>query len=176
MSCQRLACDLLNAAARDTSWRSRFLITFLALDVLLERRERPEAAQRVIAQLRKVVETSDLNAAEKARLMSALGNLRTTSLAAEIERFASLGANATHKVQGERLPDFLEACLKLRHKLAHPPASNRNSIADGELSGRVNGLTQVVLGIIWSRNNLPPFSVNRPRDIVRVSELQISVF
>src|SRR5690606_7941353 len=142
----------------------------------LERRPRSDRAQQVIDQLCELVNGSDLDAAEKGRLQSALGNLRDTSLAAEIERFASLGSNGSNKIEGELLPDFLFGCLKLRHKLAHPPnIAAENEIDVGELNRRGKGLRQVVVSIIWARNKLPGFNVYRPSDVVQLDEMKISV-
>jgi hypothetical protein len=172
----RLVCELLNGASRDPSPRSAFLVSFLALDLMLERRDRPEEAQHVLKSLRKVVEDSSLAPADKARLSSFLGSWQRTSLGAEIDHFVSLGSNATTNVQGEPLGDFLKRCLKIRHKLAHPSKDgSAQTITEGEFMTRCHGLRQVVMAVVWARNKLPAFSVERPGDVVQVSEMKISI-
>lgn len=105
-----------------------------------------------------------------------MGGWKRTSLKAEIERFVSLGSNAEHIIQGERLPDFLNACLELRHRLAHPPNDpTATPPADEELVRRTQGLREVARSIVWARNNLPRFTVNRPSDVVHINEMRVSV-
>lgn len=170
----KLGCELLNAASRDPSPRSAFLVSFLALDLLLERRERPDEAQEVLKSLQQVVDASSLTPADKNRLRSFLGGWRRTSLEAEINRHVSAGKNAAIKVQNELLGDFLMNCLKLRHRLAHPSEQGA-AIPEQELRERTAGLREVVRGIVWARNRLPDFRVERPADVVQVSEMKISV-
>lgn len=173
----RTACELLNTAARDPSPRSGFLVSFLALDVLLERRKRPEEAQEVLKTLRRAIDGSSLPQAEQERLHSFIGQWKHTSLGAEIERFVEAGANAEIVVQGERLGPFLDACMKLRHCLAHPTSSDDGSstASERELNKRRLGLREVVRGLVWARNSLPDLKIDYPGDAVRLISLKVAL-
>ena len=172
----RLACELVNTSLRDHSPRSAFLVSFLALDLLLERSKRSDDANAILDQVVDMVKKSALDDAEKSRLSSFLGSARYTSLSAEIDRFVSLGSNQDITVNEEPLGTFLQNCLKLRHKLAHPP-KGPDSLPndDKDIDARRRGLHQVVMNIIWARNKLPDSSVYRPADVVSMSEMKISV-
>lgn len=172
----KLACELLNSASRDASPRSAFLISFLALDLLLERTERSKESLEVIDELATVVSKSTLESAEKGRLQSVLGNLKNTSLSAELDHLVSLGTNSEIEVNEEPLAAFIIGCVKLRNKLAHPPKdASASKRTEDEIAKRRDGLRQIVLSIIWARNKLPKFSVERPGDVVSISEMKISI-
>ena len=172
----KLACELLNSASRDPSPRSAYMIAFLALDMLMERRERPKDALQVLGDLQKLVDAANLPLPDKQRLRGFLGAWRHTSLEAELDRFATAGANAGMVVEGELLPEFLKSCLKLRHRLSHPPKEpGAPAIDESELVRRGNGLRYVVLAIVWARSKLPAVKFSRPGDVVQISEMKISV-
>jgi len=167
------ATELLNSAARDPSLKSSFLIVFLAFDLLMARRKRPEAAQDVLAALRQVVDDSELQEQEKARLRSYLGAWTKTSLGAEIEEFVAAGSNRDIEVRGKPLAEFLRDCVKMRGKIAHPIHSE-GSCSEEVLRNCREGLRQVVLGIVWARNRLPPIEIERPGDLVQIDGMTVT--
>lgn len=167
------ATELLNSASRDPSSKSAFLIAFLALDVLMVRRKRPNAAQTVLAALCQVVDDSHLDSQEKARLRSHLGNWTWTSLGAEIDDFVSAGSNCNIEVRGKLLGDFLKECTRIRGKLAHPTHEDED-VSEELLNGYRNGLREIVLAIIWARNKLPAIQIERPGDVARLDEMTVT--
>lgn len=171
-----IACELLNTAARDPSARSAFLVSFLALDVLLERRQRPEETQQVLGALRKTIDDSHLPDSEKNRLRSRIGDLQHTSLTAEIDRFVAAGSNADMIVQGEPLATFLSACTDLRHRLAHPPKPGAGAlpVSEAELNKRRAGLREIVLNLVWARNGLPDVRIDYPGDVFHLSDMKFT--
>lgn len=147
----RRAAELLNAASSDSSQKSAFLITYLALEVLMTQQERSGVAQKVLAELREVVDKSDLEGPERERLRSYLGEWKRTSIAVEIDNFVSLGSNEKIVVQGEPLREFLRNCRNLRNRITHPAKKTDQSvISDKALRGRRDGLREVILGFIWA--------------------------
>lgn len=171
-----MAVELLNSAVRDPSYTSRFLITYLALDIVLQRRKRSGKVLQVVKELIALVDTSLLESREKRALRSYLGGWKTTSLRTEIERLANHGNNGEVLLGNEPLPVFLDACRKLRNRLSHPPADATTwGRLELEAQSRAKELRSVVLNVIWARNKLPDFKVVLPGDSVQVEKMTITI-
>jgi len=163
------ALHILGLATQETNDKAAFLASYLALEQLIDRKPRSDAARAQIRRFQQELE--ELSAAnpeaiagpELQSLTGALAALNEESFSSALTRFGrSITAPALIKrVTPQR---FLSACIDARNKIAHK-AEPSTEIALGELSA---GLREVVLGIIWNRNNLPPFSMKTPPSAVSI--------
>lgn len=73
------ALEILGVATTELSPRAKFLTTYLALERMIDRLTRSEAAQKLIEELQDRVQESALDGGDKKSLVSSLGNLREQS-------------------------------------------------------------------------------------------------
>ena len=173
----KIACELLTSAESDSSPRGSFLITYLSLEVLLQPRRRSIEAIAIVERLAETVRNSRISDVEKKHLLGALGSLKKTSTRSEIERLVNTEGGSSRVVNGEKLGEFLNACYKLRQKLAHPPSKSSVGLPqENELEERRVGLREVIRDVVWIRNQLPRVSIDRPADVATVSEQTVMVF
>ena len=171
------ACELLNSALQDASPRSAFLTTFLALDLLLERRPRSDQSLALLDRLIERVEKSRIDVGDRNRLKAYLGGGKRTGLSAEIEQFALTGNNNDLKIGELTLLEFLKDCNKVRQRLAHPSKEPNADILDSApLHERAVELRKIVLAIVWARNGLPDFQIDRPSDVVSMDTMTLTVY
>lgn len=163
------ALHILGLATQETSDKAAFLASYLALEQLIDRNPRSEAARTQIRRFQK--ELSELSASnpnaiagtELQSLVGTLAALNEESFSSALTRFGK-SITAPALIKGVKPQRFLSACIDARNKIAHK-AEPSTQIALGELAA---GLREVVLGIIWNRNKLPPFSMNTPPSAVSI--------
>lgn len=169
---------ILGLATQETSDKASFLTAYLALEQLIERSPRSEAARAQIRRFQQeldkisVVDPEAIADADRQSLRGALAALNEESFSSALTRFAKT-ITAPSTIKGVTPQKFLSACIDARNKIAHR-AEPRTDIPLGELSA---GLREVVLGIIWSRNSLPPFSMMTPPSAISMppGEMKIRV-
>jgi hypothetical protein len=129
---ERLAFDLFSAASFQSSPEARFLLLFIAIEAMLEPRERPSPAiDYVNAFISTIKGAQDLAPSDRMSLLGALSwfryeSIRRTGRALAID---SLGT-ATYS---DVAPDvFFEMACNLRNRLVHgiPPLPTRKEIGD----------------------------------------------
>lgn len=163
------ALHILGLATQETTDKAAFLTSYLALEQLIDRKPRSEAAQQQIKKFQR--ELASLSAEnpeaiagpELQSLTGALAALSEESFSSALTRFGR-GITAPTLIKGVTPPRFLSACIAARNKIAHK-AEPTSEIALGELAA---GLREIVLALIWSRNDLPPFTVKLPPSALNI--------
>ena len=163
------ALQILCLATQETSDKAAFLTSYLALDELIERCPRSDAAREVLQHFKK--ELSELGAdsahpllpEEASSLVGALGSLNEESFSSALSR---LGKQITQPTDicGVSVPKFLSACIDARNKIAHH-AEPETAIPLEELS---KSLREFVLMLVWSRNKLPSFTLDTPPSAISI--------
>jgi hypothetical protein len=164
------ALEILSRATTETSDRAKFLLMYLAVERLIQRGIRSDAAQVLIADFQERVRTAGLDQKEADSLVGALGTLKDQSfpsaLFALVERMAS-----PRTIQDTPLREFLSACVTTRNKIAH------NAVLDPstDLNKLSAGLRQFAMMMIWTINRIPDFSVDVPASTISVPSMHIRV-
>lgn len=168
-STSETALHILGLSTQETSDKAAFLASYLALEQLIDRKPRSDAARSQISRFQQ--ELSELSAAnptaladrELQSLTGALAALNEESFSSALTRFGKC-INAPAVIKGVTPQKFLSACIDTRNKIAHKAEPN-TKIPLGELAA---GLREVVLRVIWTRNNLPPFSMKTPPSAISI--------
>lgn len=166
-STSETALHILGLATQETSEKASFLASYLALEQLIEKRERSESARAEIRRFQQELaafstENPDKIArAELDSISGALAALREESFSSALARFARSITAPAH-IKGMTPPKFFSACISARNKIAHQ-AEPDTKIPLGELTA---GLRDAVISMIWTRNGLPPFSMTTPPSAV----------
>ena len=162
------ALQILNMATAERSPRAKFLITYLALEQMIDRLPRSEAAQKLIEDCQKQVQNSSLDDRDKESLMSSLESLREqsprTALLNLVDRIKP--PPMINGVQGRK---FLSQCVNIRNSIAH----NANIDPQIDLVDTSKGLTHFVMSLIWMMNNVPDVTVHVPASTVQLDFLKI---
>lgn len=162
------ALQILSIATRELSPRAKFLATYLALERMIDRLPRSEAAQKLIEELQGQVRRSALDDPDKNSLVSSLGNLREqsfrTALFALVDRI-----NPPPTIDGMPGRTFLSECVDIRNKIAH------NAMLDASVDWvKVSaGLRHFVMSLIWAMNRIPDVSVNVPASTVQLDSFEM---
>ena len=170
------ALQILCLATQEASDKAAFLTSYLALEELVDRSPRSEAAQEVLkqfrAQLRELATDSSqpLQQAEADSLAGVLGSLSEESFPSSLGR---LGKQIIQpkEICGVSVSKFLSACIEARNKIAHH-AEPETTIPLAELA---KGLRNFVLGLIWTRNKLPDFHLNTPPSTISIPSGGLSI-
>ena len=168
-SASETSLHILGLATQETTDKAAFLSSYLALEQLIDRKPRSETARRQIRRFQQelialsAANPEALTGQEVQSLNGALAALNEESFSSALTRFGR-SITAPALIKGVTPPKFLSACIDARNKIAHK-AEPSSEIALGELAA---GLRELVLGLIWARNKLPPFSLNTPPSALRV--------
>ena len=163
------ALQILCLATQETSDKAAFLTSYLALEELIERRPRSDAAREVLQHFSNELSQLGANSAhpllpeEAVSLVGVLGSLNEESFSSALSR---LGKQITQPTEicGMPVPKFLSACIDARNKIAHH-AEPETTTPLGDLS---KSLREFVLMLVWTRNKLPNFTLNTPPSAVSV--------
>ena len=160
------ALHILGLATLETSEKAAFLTSYLALEQLIQRKARSASAAELIVRFQKHVEKActrkraPLTKSEATSLCGALGRLREESFKSALIRFATR-VSEPKELKGRPLRKFLSACVD-RDRIAHT-GSVEMPIPLADLA---TGLREFVLGLIWTRNQLPALSIAIPPSAV----------
>jgi hypothetical protein len=163
------ALNIFGIAEGETSARAKFLITYLALEPLIQTDSRSQAAVALIAEFQQRVAQAGLGD-EGESLISPLGNLREQSFPGALRKFAAR-INPPIEPKGRPHLAFLSQCIDARNKIAHRAAIDASVNLD-ELSA---GLRQFVLMIIWTNNGIPSLSIDVPASQISIPEFAIRI-
>lgn len=161
------ALQILGLANLETSDKAAFLTTYLALEQLVERRPRSKAAKQLVTRFTKQLQSAasrkkaPIPSLEAQSLRGALSALQEESFSSA---FARLGRSLTNptQIQGVPVRRFFSACIDARNKIAHHAEPKPTY----HLTELTTGLRQVAIGLIWTRNQLPPLTLNTPASSV----------
>jgi hypothetical protein len=157
------ALEILNHAMTEGSSRSKFLLTYLALERMVERSMRSEAAIKLIKQLQDQVPSAGLEAGEADSLIGALAQLHERS-------FSSALLELGRRIQtGERFCDktltsFMSYCVEARNRIVHNAAIPDNI----DLSKVSEDLRKFCMMLIWIYNQIPSVTVRVPGSEVSI--------
>lgn len=163
------ALQILCLATQETSDKAAFLASYLALEELVERRPRSDAARQVLQRFKKELserggdDVHPLLPEEASSLVGVLGSLNEESFSSALNRLGNQISQPT-QVCGVPIPKFLSACIDARNKIAHH-AEPETAIPLTELS---KALREFVLMLVWTRNKLPNFTLNTPPSAVSI--------
>lgn len=155
------ALQILCLATQEASDKAAFLTSYLALEELVDRRPRSDAAKEVLQNFQNELirlgadSTHPLLPEEARALVGVIGSLNDESFSSALGRLGRQIAQPT-EVCGIAIPKFLSTCIEARNKIAHH-AEPEVAIPLPELS---KALREFVLNLIWTRNNLPSISLN----------------
>jgi hypothetical protein len=164
------ALQILGVATTELSPRAKFLTTYLALERMIGRLPRGEAARKLIEDFQELVQKSALDTGEKNSLVSSLGNLKEQSFRTAL--FALVARlNPPPTVNGMPGRNFVSNCVDIRNNIAH----NANLDASVDLAEVSAGLRHFVMSLIWTMNGIPDVSVNVPQSTVQVDALEMRI-
>ena len=162
------AMQILSVATTELSPRAKFLTTYLALERMVDRPPRREAAQKLIEELQGQVQKSALDDRDKNSLTSSLGSLREqsfrTALLTLVDRITP-----PLMIDGRPGRAFLSECVDIRNSIAH----NAMLDADIDLARVSAGLRHFVMSLIWTMNRIPDVSVDVPPSTAQVDSIEM---
>jgi hypothetical protein len=159
----RDALEILGHAMTEASPRSQFLLTYLAVERMVERTMRSEAAIQLIKQLQDQVRSAGLEAGEAHSLIGALAQLRERS-------FRSALLELGHRIKTDKkfcdktLTEFMSYCIGARNKIAH----NAAIPDDVDLNNVSDGLRKFCMMLIWTYNQIPNVEIHVPGSVVSI--------
>lgn len=165
------ALQILCLATQEISEKTAFLTSYLAIEELVERRPRSDAARKVLQQFRDRLNEIGTDSAhpllpdEANSLIGVLGSLNDESFSSALGRLGKLITEPT-EICSVSIPKFLSACIDARNKIAHH-AEPETTIPLRDLS---KSLREFVLMLVWSRNGLPNFTLNTPPSAMSVPQ------
>lgn len=157
------ALDILNRALKEGSPRTQFLLVYLALERMVDRKPRSEEAQQVLEHLKDVVENSDIEEKEKQSLYGALSMLHNQSFSSALKYLANSITDEV-EINGRSLEELFRLAVKTRNTIVH----NANLDPSIKLSPLTNDLRHFVLTLIWTLNGIPDVSIDIPRSTVQI--------
>lgn len=166
---QRDALELLGRATSDISPRARFLLSYLALEQVVKRESRSDAAKELLAAF--VDQTkSHLPETEASSLVGALRSLAMNSFSSALRQLAAK-IKEPKEIAGRPLAEFFSECIAARNEITHSAKAN----SDGGLASLSANLQRFVLSVIWTDSKLPPVSFAVPPSTVSVPTMRIFV-
>lgn len=165
------ALHILGLATLETSEKAAFLTCYLAVEQLIERNARSTVAIQLIEQFRKQVKKASarkrlpLSRREADSLAGALAALREESFSSALMSFANSLSKPT-ELKGRTPQKFLSACIGARNRIAHQAALDPAT----PLPELTDGLRELALSLIWTRNRLPPLSIVTPPSSISIPD------
>jgi TfoX/Sxy family transcriptional regulator of competence genes len=161
------ALQILGLATLESSEKAAFLTSYLALEQLIQREARSAQSLELIARFQKHLKKAStrkrapLVKGDAVSLAGSLAALKEESFPSALMRFVGR-LSEPKELKGHPLRTFLSACIDARNRIAHH-ASPDPAIPLNDLAA---GLRQFVLGLVWTRNQLPTLSIAIPPSAV----------
>ncbi len=166
---QRDALEILGRATSELSPRTRFLLSYLALERMVKRESRSPAAQALLKSF--ITQAADsLPDGESQSLAGALAALSMQSFASALRELA-IKVREPKEIDGRSVGEFLSDCVRARNAIAH----DSNSEASDHLVHLTTHLQRFVLTLVWTEGKHPPVSFKVPPSSVGVPTLKIFV-
>jgi hypothetical protein len=162
------ALEILGVATTELSPRAKFLTTDLALEQMIDRLPRSEAAKKLIEELQDRVQESALDDGDKKSLVSSIANLREqpfrTALLALVAKL-----NPPPTIDGMPGRTFLSKCVDIRNSIAHKAMLDTSV----DLANVSASLRHFVMSLIWTMNRIPEVSVSVPPSTIQLDGLEM---
>lgn len=162
------ALEILGHATTEASPRAQFLLMYLAVERLIQRRPRSDEARKLISEFQERVKSCGLEAKEADSLVGALAQLNEQSFPSALLAFAD-GITPPMTIQDVPIGKFLSSCVATRNKIAHNAVLD-SSIDLGSLSA---GLRQFAMRMIWTINRISELSVDVPSTTVAIPTFEV---
>lgn len=162
------AIEMIFQSLSSTNPSTQFLTTYLALEQVLPRSHRSEAACSLVQDLLDVIKSSDIDEGEKKGLLGAVAQLKGSSFCADFRSYAAC-ITAPDTTEGIQIAKLAPMCTRLRNSIAHDEAPHEKF----DIPLLCNALRRFVLMIIWTENKLPNLSVYRPGDVVKMNNFRV---
>jgi hypothetical protein len=162
-----VALQILGIANLEMSEKAAFLTSYLALEQLVKSQPRSRALKqlvdRFLTQLTKATKRkrAPIPDNEARSLRSAVANLKNESFSIAFARFGRSLKQPTH-IQGIPVREFVSACIGARNQIAHDAEPKPKH----PLPILTKGVREIAMGLIWTRNNLPPLTFSTPATAV----------
>lgn len=163
------ALEILHIAGQERSEKTKFLTTYLALELLVDRKPRSDNAKSVIDCFLGQLSTSGLADEELTALSSSIGNLRKyesfgSALRSLINRIVNVNTFA-----GIPKQNFASKCITTRNAIAHKVNLDPNT----NLPELTKGMREMVMSLIWTRNQFPELSLDPPEEYISMERFEI---
>jgi len=160
--------EILNIAVREISPKVKYLTTYLAVEQLIERKMRSNHAQKLIDNFVELTNKSELLEVEKKSLSGSSRCLKEQSFSSAFTSYAKC-ITSPETINEIPVAKFVSECIKLRNKIAHN-AAIESMPNIGEYTKQ---LRSMALAILWTENDFPSFSVNRPSDQIEMEKMEV---
>jgi len=165
------ALEILHVAGKERSEKTKFLTTYLALEMLIERKPRSDNAKTVIDCFLGQLSASGLTSGELTSLSSSISNLRKyesfgsafRDLVKRIENMESIAAMPKLK--------FVSKCIDARNSIAHKVNLDSNI----NLAELTKGMRELAMALIWTRNQFPDVSLEIPASSINMEKFESRV-
>jgi hypothetical protein len=164
------ALEIISHATTETSVRTKFLLMYLAVERIVKRASRSDAAKTLIQNFIELTKSSELDDKEKSSLVGTLTNLNDQSFPSALFSLIERIENPI-KIQDAPMREFMSECVKTRNKLAHNAALDSTT----DLNKLSAGLRQFAMMMIWTINRIPDFSVDVPASAVSIVSNHIRI-
>lgn len=162
--------ELLALGATHVSEATKFLTTYLAVELLIHRRQRSTEAITLLKELSMCVESSALHKTERAALVLGIGNLRAEPFSAAFRAFLAT-IESPEEFGGVSVKDLADESIRLRNAIAHQAAPDDLARAPA----LTNALRQFALSTIWNHHQIPPLTLDRTADSIQVTKFEIRI-
>ncbi len=166
---QRDALEILGRATSELSPRIQFLLCYLALERMVKRDPRSDAAQKLVQGFIAQANRS-LPEGEAASLSGALGALSIQSFSSAL-RLLAMKIQEPKEIGGQSIADLFLECIRTRNAIAH----EANPETTDRLTILTTHLQRLVLILIWTEGKYPPVTFTVPPSAVGVPSLKILV-
>jgi hypothetical protein len=134
---ERLALELYGASYFEKSDRARFITLVLAVEALLEPKEREKSAKEVVDELIEYVKKSKLNKPGKDSIIGGLNKFYKESISYSLQEIAE-NYLSDREYSNMSSRKFIKHCYEIRNKLMHTGKVNVKVINIGVLASQLN--------------------------------------
>jgi hypothetical protein len=164
------AIEILSLSAAEASDTTKFLLTYLAIEQLIPRNDLGKDAIELLESLRELVNASVLTDDEKTPMLSFLSNLGQESFRTAFKKYVAR-IEQPADVNGIPLSDLVSRSVDLRNRVAHHITEAYTT----EIQTVTRALRQFAISAIWTSNRLPPITIDRPADTIRINKMEVRI-
>ena len=155
--------ELLNLATKERTPKLKFLITYLALELLIDVKERSQVARDLLLSFISQIDASGLSDSKKTSLSGSLSNLTSGSFSGAFRSYANK-IKKPENILGFTPTQLCSKCIELRNKIAHSATFE----FDVDINQLAKALNQFAIGLLWTEYKFPQISIYRPADQITV--------
>ena len=164
------ALEILSLSAAETSIATKFLLTYLVIEHLIPVEPRTQEAKKVLGNLKDLVQASSVEDSEKRAMLGFIAGMEKESFRAAWKRYISR-IEKPADVEGIPLDDLVSRAVALRNQVAHKVIAADST----ELQTVTRALRRFALSVIWTANQLPAMTIDRPADTVTINQMEVRI-